>query len=290
MRIFDPHTHMSARTTDDYERMAMAGYAGIIEPAFWMGQPRTHVATFKDYYDSLLGWERFRAAQFGIRHYCTMGLNPKEANDTRVNDAVLELLSTYIHKEGVVGIGEIGYDDMTDEEHRCFKAQIQLAKDSHKPILIHTPHRDKKQGVIRSLELAAEVGLPENLTLMDHNTEETIGLVKETACWAGFTIYPNTKLTPERVVALFERFGTDKMLINSSADWGISDPLMVARTVMLMRKVGMDEEEIEKVVWRNPIEFFAQSGQISFADFDAHGPIDRTLKHEGNTVLRGQKP
>ena len=68
MRIFDPHIHMTSRTTDDYERDAAAGVRAVVEPAFWLGQPRTNVGSFVDYFDSLLGWERFRAAQFGIHH------------------------------------------------------------------------------------------------------------------------------------------------------------------------------------------------------------------------------
>lgn len=290
MRIFEPHIHMFSRTTDDYERMALAGIKGVLEPAFWLGQPRTTVGTFKDYFDTLLGWERFRAAQFGIRHYCTMGLNPKEANDDRVNDAVIELVDEYVHKEGVLGVGEIGFDDMTDREIRVFRAQIEIAKKNKLPILIHTPHRDKKQGTARTLDLIAETGIPETLALVDHNNEETIPLVKETDCWAGFSIYPNTKMTPERMVEIFRRFGTDKMLVNSAADWGISDPLLVPKTVLAMRKAGMDEDEIEKVVWRNPIEFFGQSGRISFADFGDNEGIDRTRLHQGNSILRGQTP
>ena len=81
MRIFDPHVHMTSRTTDDYEAMAAAGIRAIVEPAFWLGQPRTSVDSFVDYFNGLLGWERFRASQFGIRHHCAIGLNPKEAND-----------------------------------------------------------------------------------------------------------------------------------------------------------------------------------------------------------------
>ena len=83
MRIFDPHIHMTSRTTDDYERMAAAGVRAVVEPAFWLGQPRTSLGSFADYFDSLIGWEPFRAAQFGIRHHCTIALNPKEANDPR---------------------------------------------------------------------------------------------------------------------------------------------------------------------------------------------------------------
>ena len=97
-------------------------------------------------------------------------------------------------------------------------------------------------------------------------------------------------MSPERMVEIFKKFGTDDMIINSAADWGISDPLLVPKTVQLMRKNGMDETEIEKVVWKNPINFFAQSGQISFGDFAENEGIDRTQLHSGNSVLRGQKP
>lgn len=290
MRIFEPHIHCYSRTTDDYERMALAGIEGVCEPAFWLGQPRTHVATFKDYFDTLLGWERHRAAQFGIRHYCTMGLNPKEANDDRLNDDVLALVREYVHKEGVIAVGEIGYDDITPTEERILQEQIQIAIEAKKPILIHTPHRDKTGGVKRTLDVVRESGIEPSMVLVDHNTEMTIPMVKETGYYAGFSIYPNTKMTPERMVEIFRRFGTDRMIINSAADWGISDPLLVPKTVQVMRKAGMDEDEIEKVVWGNPIGFFAQSGQIAFSDFDRDRSIDRTRLHAGNSVLRGQKP
>ena len=57
MKMFDPHIHMTSRTTDDYQAMAAAGIAAIVEPAFWLGQPHSHVGTFEDYFLSLLGWE-----------------------------------------------------------------------------------------------------------------------------------------------------------------------------------------------------------------------------------------
>ena len=126
MRFIDPHIHMSARTTDDYERMAAAGIVALIEPAFWLGQPRTQVGSYIDYMSSLVGWERFRAAQFGIHHYCTIGLNSKEANNEALAEQVLEVLPRYLVKEGVVAVGEIGYDDQTPVEDKYYRAQLAL--------------------------------------------------------------------------------------------------------------------------------------------------------------------
>src|SRR4028118_276484 len=134
MKLFDPHIHMTSRTTDDYQAMAAAGIAAIVEPAFWVGQPRTHVGTFEDYFLSLLGWERFRASQFGIRHFCTLALNPKEANEPRVAQGVVDLLHRYLEKDGVVAVGEIGYDEQNEIEHHFFKTQIGLAKQYGLPI------------------------------------------------------------------------------------------------------------------------------------------------------------
>ena len=127
MKFIDPHIHMSARTTDDYERMAAAGVVTVIEPAFWLGQPRTQVGSYIDYMSSLVGWERFRAAQFGIHHYCTIGLNSKEANNEALAEQVLEVLPRYLVKEGVVAVGEIGYDDQTPVEDKYYRAQLALA-------------------------------------------------------------------------------------------------------------------------------------------------------------------
>jgi uncharacterized protein len=290
MKLFDPHIHMTSRTTLDYEAMAGAGIVAVVEPSFWMGQPRTHVGTFEDYFASLLGWERFRASQFGIRHFCTLSLNPKEANSARIAQGVIELLPRYLSKDGVVAVGEIGYDDMTSEEDKYFAAQLELAIRFELPVLIHTPHRDKKRGTERSLALIRDVGFPEERALIDHNTEETLPLVLESACWAGHSIYPFTKMDEPRMVALVKRYGADRILINSAADWGVSDPLKVPKTAALMREGGISEADIERIVWTNPVTFFGQSGRLDLGPTKDSPAIDQTQLWEGNSVLRGQQP
>jgi predicted metal-dependent TIM-barrel fold hydrolase len=289
MKLFDPHIHMTSRTTDDYQAMAAAGIAAVVEPAFWLGQPRTHVGTFEDYFGGLLGWERFRASQFGIRHYCTLALNPKEANDPRVADGVLALLPRYLVKDGVVAVGEIGFDDMTPEEERCFAAQLELARAHDLPALVHTPHRDKKRGTERSLALVRAAGFPPERILIDHNNEETLPLVLAAGCWAAHSIYPHTKMDEDRMVALVQRYGPERILVNSAADWGVSDPLKVPKTAARMRAAGIAEDAIEAIVWRNPLAFFGQSGRLD-ADLGSTAAIDQRELWQGNSVLRGQAP
>ena len=289
MRYFDPHIHMMSRTTDDYENMAAAGVLGVVEPAFWQGQPRTSVGSFVDYFDALIGWERFRASQFGIRHYCTMGLNPKEANDLALAEEVMKILPRYCQKDGVVAVGEIGYDDISENEERFFTEQMQLAMDAELPILIHTPHRDKKRGTLRTIALLRELGVNEEMVLIDHLNEQTLPLVMETGCWRGHSIYPHTKMSEERMVKLLQQYGLEKMVVNSAADWGRSDPLKVPKTGDAMLEAGFSEAEVERVLLENPINFYAQSGRISLQEM-TRLKIDQEQLWEENSVLRGQQP
>jgi predicted metal-dependent TIM-barrel fold hydrolase len=289
MKIFDPHIHMTSRSTDDYEAMARAGVLAIVEPAFWLGQPRTNAGSFVDYFNSLLGWERFRASQFGIRHFCTIGLNPKEANNPKLAGEVLAMLPRFLAKDGVVAVGEIGFDDQTDEEEDVLAKQVALAAEFKLPILIHTPHRDKKRGTIRTIDVIRRCGFPEERVLIDHNNEETLPLVLESKCWAGHTIYPNTKMDELRMAALVKKYGTSRIIINSAADWGISDPLKVPKTIEVMRQQGIDEASIQTIVWDNPVAFFAQSGRLDVSGLEQHPAVDRTQKFATNSVLRGDQ-
>ncbi|MGW0506787.1 TatD family hydrolase [Micromonospora sp. NPDC003241] len=280
MRIFDPHIHMTSRTTDDYERMAAAGVRAVVEPAFWLGQPRTCVGSFTDYFDSLVGWEPFRAGQFGVRHHATIALNPKEANDPRCR-AVLDVLPRYLEKDGVVAVGEIGYDSMTPEEDEVFAAQLALAVEHGLPALVHTPHRDKARGVERTLAVVAESGIGAGRVVVDHLNEVTVRAVRDSDCWLGFSIYPDTKMSPPRMVELLKAYGTERVLVNSAADWGRSDPLLTRATGEAMLAAGFTHDDVDLLLWRNPVEFYGQSGRLDLSDVDAEPTF------AGNSILRG---
>jgi hypothetical protein len=270
--------------------MAAAGIVAIVEPAFWLGQPRTQVGSYIDYMSSLVGWERFRAAQFGIRHYCTIGLNSKEANNEALAEQVLEVLPRYLMKEGVVAVGEIGYDDQTPVEDKYYRAQISLAKEFDMLVQVHTPHRDKKSGTTRSMDVAIEMGMDPERVVIDHNNEETVQEVLDRGFWAAFTIYPHTKMGNERMVEIARKYGSDHIFIDSSADWGVSDPLAVPKTARLMLERGIAARDVEAICYGNALKAFGQSGQIKEEHWLDPAPIDQRMLFEGNSVLRGQAP
>lgn len=285
--FIDPHVHMISRTTDDYRAMRKAGVVAVIEPAFWLGQPRTNAGAMLDYFSMIVGWERFRASQFGIQHYCTIGLNAKEANNEKLAEEVMDLIPRYANKEGVVAIGEIGYDDMTDLEEKYFHAQLDLAKKMDMLVLVHTPHRNKKEGTLRSMDLCEEHGLDPSRVVIDHNNEETVDNVLDRGYWTAFTIYPGTKMGNERMVEIVKEYGTERIFIDSAADWGHSDPLGVPKTAKLMLQRGISKEDVKKVTYQNALDAYGQSGQFNQDDWLNRPLIDQRQTFSGNTVLRG---
>ncbi|MFJ7420753.1 TatD family hydrolase [Streptomyces uncialis] len=282
MRIFDPHIHMTSRTTDDYQAMHSAGVRAVVEPSFWLGQPRTSPASFIDYFDALLGWEPFRAAQYGIAHHCALALNPKEAGDPRCVP-VLDELPRYLDKDGVVAVGEIGYDSMTPAEDHALAAQLQLAADHELPALVHTPHRDKLAGLRRTLDAVHESALPADRVLLDHLNETTVKEAKDAGCWLGFSVYPDTKMDAARMVDVLTEYGPEKVLVNSAADWGRSDPLKTREVADLMLDSGFTEDDVDLLLWRNPVAFYGLSGRLVL---DVPG-AGTGATHEGNSILRG---
>ena len=285
--FIDPHTHMISRTTDDYEAMAAAGIVAVVEPAFWIGQPRTNVGSYSDYLSSILGFERFRAGQFGIRHYCTIGLNSKEANNEALAEAVMEILPRFALKDGVVAIGEIGYDEQTELEDKYYRLQLELAKDLDLPVMIHTPHRDKKRGTSRSMDVCEEHGVDPTKVVVDHNNEETVAETLDRGFWAAFSIYPSTKMGTVRMVEILRRYGSERMIVDSACDWGISDPLGVPKTAKLASQSGIAEADIRLACYQNALAAYGQSGQMNEADWLDPSAIDQRTLYEGNSILRG---
>jgi len=283
----DPHAHMISRTTDDYEAMAKAGIVAVIEPAFWIGQARTNVGSYRDYLAHILGFERFRASQFGMQHYCCIGLNSKEANNEELAEAVMEILPGFATKDHVVAIGEIGFDEQTVLEDKYFRLQLDLARELDLPVMIHTPHRDKKRGASRSMDIIVEHGVKPERVVIDHVNEETVQEVLDRGFWAGFSIYPHSKMTAPRMLEIVRTYGAERLIVDSACDWGVSDPLSVPKTAMLLTESGVSAEDVRRVTYANALAIYGQSGQMREEDWTKAAPVDQREKYAGNTILRG---
>jgi len=261
MRYIDPHIHMVSRTTDDYEHMAQAGCVAVTEPAFWAGFDRSSSQGFYDYFRHLTEQEPRRAAAYGIAHYCWICINAKEAEDVGLAREVIALIPEFLRRDTVLGIGEIGLNKNSRNELAVFEEQVALAAEYDQLILVHTPHlEDKRKGTRLIMDaIKANAKIDASRVLIDHVEEHTVGEVLDRGFWAGMTLYPETKCTPQRAADIIEMFGDERIWINSAGDWGPSDPLAVPKCQLEMRRRGHSAERISKISFGNPQTFLTQS-------------------------------
>lgn len=269
MRYIDPHIHMVSRTTDDYQRMAQAGCIAVTEPAFWAGFDRSSAQGFYDYYRQLTEYEPKRAAQFGIKHFTWLCINPKEADDPGFAREVIALIPDFLEKETVLGIGEIGLNKNTKNELIILEEQIALAEKHNQMVLVHTPHlEDKQKGTRIIMDAISASSIEPGRVLIDHVEEHTVAEVLDRGFWAGMTLYPDTKVTPQRAADIIEMFGTERLWMNSAGDWGCSDPLAVPKARLEMTKRGHSAETIDQVTFGNPQTFLGQSENFKIDQWD----------------------
>ncbi|MGB6671553.1 MAG: TatD family hydrolase [Candidatus Nitrosopolaris sp.] len=268
-RLFDPHIHMYSRTTDDYDAMSKAGIEVIVQPSFWLGSPRTSVGTFEDYWEHMITFETKRAKEFGIEHFVCISVNPKEAAERPLALDALRAMTKYLDRERVVAVGELGYNLINEMEEEIFVKQMNIAAQKDMLITVHLPHNNKPDGMER-IEgiLNGDKSVSRHnrkKILVDHNVEETIEQTLALGLWAGLSVYPITKLSPTRAMKIIKKYGSERIMIHSAADWGISDPLSVPLMAREMRKEGgFSINDIEKVTFYNAYEFFRQSSRFTW--------------------------
>ena len=273
MDYFDPHIHMVSRITDDYETLAKMGCVGLSEPAFWAGFDRGTVDGFRDYFRQLTEVEPKRAAQYGIQHYCWLCINAKEAENVTLSREVIAMIPEFLDKPNVLGIGEIGLNKNTRNESIVFLEHLDLAAKYDQQILIHTPHlEDKYQGTRMILDmLIGDSRLDRSRVLVDHVEEHTVRHVLEEGFWAGMTLYPVTKCTPQRACDIIEMYGPERLMVNSAGDWGPSKPTAVPDFILEMRRRRHSEATIRRIVYENPLTFFSQSQSFRFKAREEEG-------------------
>lgn len=267
MEYIDMHAHMASRTTDDYEQMALTGCVALTDPAFWAGFDRSSADGFDDYFHQLTEVEPKRAARVGIRHYTWLCLNPKEADNRPLARAVIEKIPKYLDRPNVLGIGEIGLNRVTRNEAATFQDHLDLAVAHNQMILIHTPHlEDKYKGTRIIVETLLKDGrIDPGRILIDHAEEHTIGMILENGFWAGITLYPQTKVSPQRAIDMIERAGPERICVSSACDWGPSLPIAIPRFALEMRR-RHSERSIRKIIYENPAAFLSQSPRFMLGD------------------------
>jgi TatD DNase family protein len=247
--VIDSHTHLDSCAPDDADLVAAAVGAGV-HRVLTIGQ------------DAASGREALAAAERFPQVFAAIGHHPNHA--TGFDDAHLAELVELAAHERCRAIGETGLDDFRDhaprtDQERAFHAQIELARATGKPLVIHT--RAAEDDTIATLrQRAAGLDVILHCFSMPGRLDECL----DAGWWisfAGNVTYPRN----EDLAVAAERVPDDRLLVETDAPYLTpqavrkerNQPAYVTHTARFVaERRGQRYDELEAVVERNAARLF----------------------------------
>lgn len=249
--MIDTHMHADARSGEDFKEMYLAGIDCAITCSYYPYKIPNDTVLL-NHLNRILELDTKRAREHGLDLRVALGIHPTNSN---VNpEIIFENLYKWIESGQIIAIGEIGLEDLTDNEIEIFKQQLDIASETDSKVIIHTPRKNKLE-VLRVILDILPQHIDENQAVIDHINPNVIEEVIDTGCMLGLTVQPQ-KMDKLEAISILDKYGFNKFLINSDISNKPSDPLSVPKTIRELKKQGYKQSEIEKVSHLNAEKFF----------------------------------
>jgi TatD DNase family protein len=248
--VIDSHTHLDSCAPSDAELVAAATRVGV-----------TRILTIGQ--DGPTGRAALDAARaFPGTVYAAIGHHPNQS--TGFGDAELDAIAELAQDDLCRAIGETGLDDFRDyapraDQERAFHAQIDLARELGKPLVIHT--RAAEDDTIATLRTRA-AGL--DVILHCFSMPERLDECLAEGWWisfAGNVTYPKNTDLADAV----EHVPDDQLLVETDAPYLTPVPLRKERNQpayvtetagFVAERRGQSYAELEAIVERNAAGLF----------------------------------
>ncbi len=248
MRKVDSHTHAYMLHARDLEPMALAGVEDVVLCSFV--PIARYPETLIDHFTELDTIHRSRFDELGIKAHLFVGIHPRSipAEWKRV----LPIIEEFVSSGKAVGIGEIGLEKASDLELEVLREQLKLAKELDVPVIVHIPMSDRTSIVDKVLSLAKEVKFDFGKLVIDHTSNDTIDIINEANAVPGLSVKPPL-LTPKDVAENIGKY-SNGLLNSDCASLTDTDPLAVPKTVLYLKKVGVESGIIDRLAYRNAMK------------------------------------
>lgn len=250
-KMIDTHIHGDSRSGEDFKEMYLSGIDAAVTCAFYPYKIDNDTVLL-NHLMRILNYDTKRAMEHGLDLKVALGIHPANA-DTN-SELIYENLYKWIENEEIVAIGEIGLEDLTENEYAVFKRQLDIADETKTPVIIHTPRKNKAEVLDEILKILPEHISPE-YAVIDHINPNVVDKVISTDYTLGLTVQPQ-KMDKYKAISILDEYGFDKFLLNSDISNKESDPLSVPKTIRELKKQGFDQKDIDKIAFKNAEKFF----------------------------------
>ena len=249
--MIDTHIHADARSGEDFKEMYLSGIDTAVTCAFYPYKIDNDTVLL-NHLMRILNYDTKRANEHGLELKVALGIHP--TNTTVDGEIIYEQLYKWIENEDIIAIGEIGLEDLTEDEYRIFKKQLDIAEETKSNVIIHTPRKNKSEVLDEILDILPQHISPEYVVI-DHINQNVVDKVISTDYTLGLTVQPQ-KMDKSEAISILNEYGFDKFLLNSDISNKASDPLSVPKTIRELTRQGFDKKEIDKIAFKNAEKFF----------------------------------
>ncbi|MBI2854336.1 MAG: TatD family hydrolase [Chloroflexi bacterium] len=259
MLLIDPHVVAESLDVMDLEAMAASGIMAVISDAAGGRFIASSSEAVFHYADRTLNGETKRAADYFIDVYVMFGLKMLAIPEDY--EKILESLPRYLKRDRVVCVGEIGLEPESvadlGRQEELLKAQIRIAGQYKKPVVLHLPFTERSKWIERYLRIIDDCGFERGKVVIAHADATTAKVITGSGCIAGISVLPSRRLNPEDAASIVADNDINLVLVSSDTRaLHRNDPLAVPRTALHMRKLGFNDEDITKVLYDNPRRIF----------------------------------
>ena len=249
--MIDTHIHADARSGEDFNEMYLSGIDAAVTCAFYPYKIDNDTVLL-NHLMRILNYDTKRANEHGLELKVALGIHP--TNTTVDGEIIYEQLYKWIENEDIIAIGEIGLEDLTEDEYRIFKTQLDIAEETKSNVIIHTPRKNKSEVLDEILDILPQHISPEYVVI-DHINQNVVDKVISTDYTLGLTVQPQ-KMDKSEAISILNEYGFDKFLLNSDISNKASDPLSVPKTIRELTRQDFDKKEIDKIAFKNAEKFF----------------------------------
>ncbi len=261
MQLIDSHVMMESLGLQDLEAMSACGIKVLIADAAGGMDYATSAQAAINYFEHTLVGETKRASDYFIDVRVLVGINMNAVPADY--EKILDALPEYLQRESVAGVGEVGLEPKSGtcpdlgKQEDILRTELGIAREHNKAAVMHLTSTERADWIERYIKLIDEVGLDRGKAIIVHSDASTTRTITDAGCIAGLSVLPMRRFTPEDAAKIIAENDMDRILVSSdSRIRHRSDPLSVPRIAVQMRRLGLSDKDVKKVLFDNPNRVF----------------------------------
>jgi hypothetical protein len=256
IKYFDAHIRLEGIGQPILEDLAYFGVSDVLIAA----HAPTQFETSEDllsYFNRLITDEVTKVRKSGLKPWVALGVQLSAA-PRRSHPEIWHELPRLLSDPCVVAVGELFFDQGSQEEILLLTRQLELAGECNKSVLVTVSRGESVRKIKEVLKRVKEVGLDPRRVIVNHVDETGLRVVVMAGCWAGVTLGPLCFSTAGCVelITEFIEFSERGVLVNGGLRAGPVDILALPKVALALKEAGVSSAAIEKMMWGNACSAF----------------------------------